>query len=150
MIFENCLFEGNSTSGIFALNYYGTSPTFSVLNCTFDNNSIVWSEDPSDLIGGFTITNCIFSNNETTFSGNNLRGKTAFSLTSEAIDNYGTGCVSSADPGYITTTRTNPSDWNITETSPAHRIGSTTVAPVTDIAGNPRDDPPDAGCWELR
>jgi len=144
--FENCLFEGNTATNIFDVHIWG-AVTFKVINCTFDNNSSIWDEDPSSYTG-FAITNCIFSNNSTTFRGNNLRGQTTYSLTSEEITSYGTGCVKNTNPGYMSTSRSDPDDWKITASSPAKNIGTTSGTPATDMGGSARSTPYDAGCWE--
>ncbi len=145
--FENCLFEGNGNN-IFNLNYWGGTPTFILRNCTFDGNNSVWNED-EDCYTNFSIVNCIFSNNSVTFRGNNLRGKTTYSLTSEPLTGYGAGCVSSTNPQYISSSRSIPSDWKILVTSPARDIGTGSI-PSTDISGYPRSGIIDAGCWEVQ
>lgn len=146
VIFENCLFEGNQCTNIFDLNYWGGTPTFTITNCTFDNNTSIWDED-EDQYTNFSIKNCIFSNNGTVFRGNNLRGKTIYSLTSEALTGYGTGCVSNSNPQYVSGSRSNPSDWKIGGSSPADNIGTSTGTPSFDLGGNTRVGSIDAGCW---
>jgi hypothetical protein len=144
--YENCLFEGNTATKIFYFGYSSGTPTFKVMNCTFDNNtSLFGSDDPGYFLTNLAFTNCIFSNNTTTFAGNNLRSKTTYSLTSEAITNYGTGCVSNSNPSYALSSRANPTDWMITSSSPAKDIGTSTGVPITDMAGATRSGAWDAG-----
>ncbi|MBN1578214.1 MAG: DUF2341 domain-containing protein, partial [Chitinispirillaceae bacterium] len=149
-IFENCLFEGNAK--IFTFDYWSGSPTISIINCTFDNNTELFSSDLYiDRAANVSIKNCIFSGNTTTFpSGDVLKGKTTYSLTSEATTGYGTGCVSNSYPRYVSVTRDNPSDWMILSVSPAQNLGSSTGAPLIDISGYSRSGNPDAGCWEVQ
>ncbi|MBN1306613.1 MAG: hypothetical protein JXA18_01755 [Chitinispirillaceae bacterium] len=156
--FENCLFEGNAATNVFDINFWGGTPTFTLMNCTFDNNTSIWDEDPDTaIIAEFAIVNCIFSNNATTFRGDNLRGKTAYSLTSEALTGYGTGCVSNADPLYgvaAVASRSAPADWRPTSASPACNLGTLTNAPDVDISDTIRIQDStgrrDAGCWDIR
>jgi hypothetical protein len=147
--FQNCLFEGNTATKIFSFTYSSGTPTFKVTNCTFDNNtSLFGGDDFSYFLTNFAFTNCIFSNNTSTFDGNNFRSKTTYSLTSEAITYYGTGCVSNSNPSYVSSSRANPTDWKISSSSPAKNIGTTTGAPTIDIGAISRASPYDAGCWE--
>jgi len=145
VIIENCLFEGNTCTDIFNLNYWGGTPTFSITNCTFDNNKSIWDED-EDQNTNFSIKNSIFSGNITTFRGNNLRSKTTYSLTSESTSGYGTGCVT-GDPKYVSSSRNNPSDWKLSEGSAADNIGTSSGAPTIDLGGVARSGSIDAGCW---
>lgn len=146
VIFENCLFEGNTCTNIFDLNYWGGSPIFTITNCTFDNNTSIWDED-EDNSTNFSLKNCIFSGNGTTFRGNLLRGKTSYSLTSEGLSGYGTGCVSNGTPQYVSGSRNNPSDWKLKNGTPADGIGTTSGAPGVDLGGFSRSGGNDAGCW---
>lgn len=146
VIFENCLFEGNTCSEIFNLNYWGGAPTFTITNCTFDNNNNIWNTDVY-YNTNFSIKNCIFSNNTSTFQGDNLRSKTSYSLTSESTDGYGTGCVTNSNPQYVSSSRNNPSDWKFNDETPADNIGNPIGAPAVDLGGNLRSDSIDAGCW---
>lgn len=144
--FENCLFEGNTCNDIFNLNFGGGSPFFTITNCTFDNNASIWNKDETNY-ANFSLKNCIFSGNTTTFRGNNLRGKTTYSLTSESVDGYGTGCVSNGNPQYVTSSRNNPSDWKLASGTPADDIGTSSGAPEIDLEGAVRSSSIDAGCW---
>lgn len=144
--FENCLFEGNTCNDIFNLNYGGGSPFFTITNCTFDNNASIWNKDETNY-ANFSLKNCIFSGNTTTFRGNNLRGKTTYSLTSESVSGYGTGCVSNGNPQYVTSSRNNPSDWKLASGTPADDIGTSSGAPEIDLEGAVRSSSIDAGCW---
>ena len=155
--FENCLFEGNISTNIFDLNIYSGTPTLILMNCTFDNNTSIWSTDPANYITNYAITNCIFSNNTTTFRGANLRGKTTYSLTTEALTGYGTGCKSATDPLYTVAakaSRTAPVDWRPVSNSPARNVGIATGAPTVDLADTTRIQDStgkrDAGCWDIR
>ena len=147
-LFTNCLFEGNDK--IFEIDYWGGSPTIKVVNCTFDTNTEIFNVDiGSSYAANVSIFNCIFSGNTTTYpAGDVFKGKTSYSLTSESVTGYGTGCVSNAGPGYISGTRNNPSDWMIQLSSPGLDIGTLSGAPATDIGGYARSGSPDAGCWE--
>lgn len=148
--YENCLFEGNTgNEGIFKFSFNGGTPTINIINCTFDNNTKVFYQDLS-YGTNHTIKNCIFSNNGTIFPGNILRGKTTYSITSEEITNYGTGCIKSTDIKFVSSNRIVPSDWRLQNSSPARNMGNSTGAPVTDISGSSRSDGYiDAGCWEV-
>lgn len=144
---ENCLFEGNTCGSVISINPWGENPALIITNCTFDNNTRVFSADPGGSIAKYVFKNNIFSGNTTTFMGNNLRGKTTYSLTSEDITGYGTGCISNSNPQYHFANRNKPSDWRIADGSPGDGIGTTTGAPSTDIAGQARGGSIDAGCW---
>ncbi|MBN1760730.1 MAG: DUF2341 domain-containing protein, partial [Chitinispirillaceae bacterium] len=150
VIFENCLFEGNVK--IFTLDYWGGSPAITITNCTFDNNTELFSGDLYiDRAANVSIKNCLFSGNTNTFpSGDVFKGKTTYSLTSEATTGYGSGCISNSNPRYVSATRSEPSNWMILSNSPAQNLGTATGAPSTDISGYPRSGNPDAGCWEVQ
>lgn len=143
----NCLFEGNTCGSVISINPWDGNPALIITNCTFDNNTRVFSADPGGSIANYVFKNNIFSGNTTTFMGNNLRGKTTYSLTSEDITGYGTGCISNSNPQYHFANRNKPSDWRIADGSPGDGIGTTTGAPSTDIAGQARGGSIDAGCW---
>ncbi len=145
-LLTNCLFEGNTN--VFDLLYWGGSPTITIFNCTFDNNDTIWVDDPT-YTTNISLKNCIFSNNTIMFQGNNLRGVTTNSLTSESTSGYGSGCVSNSNPSYVGSSRSIPSDWMIQSGSPAENIGTSTGAPTSDISGYSRSSP-DAGCWEYQ
>ncbi len=157
-IFENCLITGNKT--VFKLNYYGGMPVLSFVNCTFDSNSVI--SEITQFTSSFanvTIKNCIFSNNATIFPvtavGDSLRAKTTYSLTSEDVTKYGTGCIRASDPLYgKSSSRSAPVDWRPQPASPARNIGTSTGAPTVDISDTIRIQDStgrrDAGCWDIR
>jgi len=112
--FVSTLFEGNTgASGIFDLTISGGSYlTYKITNCTFDNNTAIWSNEGnnSSMHSNWGFKNNIFSNNTTTFPGNNLRTVITYAHTSEACTNYGTRCISDTDLEYSQGTRANPTD----------------------------------------
>ncbi|MFC1585399.1 Ig-like domain-containing protein [Fibrobacterota bacterium] len=144
--FENCLFENNQS--IFQLNVWGGSPTFNIINCTFDNNTRIFDINQSNSDANFNFINNIYSGSPVDpLPTSALEARASYTLTSEACDNYGTGCISSADPGYGQQTRENPSDWQISAGSAARGIGTSSGSPADDIAGSSRGLPPSAGAW---
>ncbi|HEX3019034.1 MAG TPA: autotransporter-associated beta strand repeat-containing protein, partial [Chitinispirillaceae bacterium] len=149
--FNNCLFEGNScVNGIFGLLYTGGTPDLNLINCTFDNNNMIFSSDDSWGKDYDDIKNCIFINNSATLPGANLKARTTYTLTSESTTGYGTGCIEIADPLFVTSTRDIPSDWLIKNISPARDTGTNTGAPGTDLGNASRNDGhADAGCFEF-
>jgi autotransporter-associated beta strand protein len=152
IIFENCLFENNAL--VFFIQFWNGSPTLKLINCTFDNNAQIFDSDfDNNRAGNISIMNCIFSGRTSYFQGSVLKGKTSYSLTSEALAGYGANCVSNATPRYKNSTRDIASDWMITYSqaapSPANNIGNPTGALPTDISGYARISKPDAGCWEI-
>ena len=150
LVLENCLFEGNTCTDVIFVNPYNVSPVLNITNCTFDNNSSLFSSDPNSNIANYSFKNNIFSNNTITFRGNNLRGKTTYSLTSEPLTGYNTtGNVSNPDPLYMASIPAIPSDWKPQSGSPASQIGTSTGAPLYDIAGDTRGPQVDAGCFVL-
>ncbi len=145
ILFENCLFEGNTCNNIYEFTYGSGSPVFKIINCTFDRNNSIWNRDESNN-ANFSFKNCIFSENTITFRGDNLRAKTTYSLTNESTAGYGTGCVS-GNPNYVSSSRNNPSDWQLSDGTSADNIGTTIDAPTVDLGGNLRGGSIDAGCW---
>lgn len=146
--FENCLFTGNKT--IFRFHFWNVNalPDFNVINCTFDNNDTVFVSEGQYDISEMMFTSCIFSNNLKILQSSYFTGQISYSLTSEDITNYGPGCISDEDPLYIEEEgRQIPSDWIPQALSPAKEIGNPQTAPEFDIAGNPRTEIIDAGCW---
>lgn len=154
--FINCLFEGNTSDAVLDLNFWAgaAAPAVNIINCTFDENTNIFGTNDVDVYNGITIMNCIFSNNGTTFPGNNLRSVTTYSMTSEVITDYGTGCVSGSDPDYLVSSRSDPSDWRPSPSSAARNIGTAAGAPTLDISDTVRieddTDKRDAGCWDIR
>jgi len=146
LIFENCLFTGNKT--ILKVHFWGVGePYLRVNNCTIDNNDTVLVSQDMYTITDMLFSNCIFSNNKKTLPNSYFTQQISYSLTYEDITDYGENCVSDTNPMYTSEIREKPSDWIPQALSPAKEIGNLQTAPEFDIAGNPRTEIIDAGCW---
>ncbi|MDG5814141.1 autotransporter-associated beta strand repeat-containing protein [Chitinispirillales bacterium ANBcel5] len=144
--FVNCIFHDNDV--VFTFDRWGlTNATFKVINCTFDGNINVHNNSNTELIDNFSFINNIYSNNGSIFPNNNYRAKASYSLSDESVAEYGTGSIQ-GDPDYKESVRTLPGHWQITRSSPAVNIGTSSTAPLTDIGGFLRLNGPDAGAWE--
>lgn len=145
--FQNCLFTSNTHTQLFTISNYGASYV-EFYNCTFDDVGTLLDADldNSQEVPYTKFQNCIFTGTWTA-PGNNWRGITTYSLTSEALTGYGTGCVSDTDPGFQVASPTTIAQYQITSTSSAKAIGLSTNAPTIDIANNTRSGDWDAGVY---
>lgn len=157
---ENCLFVNNNLNkGLIHVEFWDenySKTDFSITNCTFDNNNIVF-DMPGQISNNsnLSIKNCIFSNNPTIFPNNSngatLKSYTTYSITNQYLSGYGDYCIRQTNPRYTVTPhpyREKPSDWRITDLSPAKNHGTSSVAPSIDIGSNMRRMAPDIGAWE--
>lgn len=136
--FENCLFTNNER--VFLFNLWSVAQNISFTNCTFDDNATVFYIQQVAFTSGVMFKNCIFSNNTNITSGNGADFL-------NRITGQFTG-----DPLYVSTTRTDPSDWKLSNTSPVKAYYDTTGSPMFDIGGNIRGSENgklDGGCWAL-
>lgn len=160
----NCLFFNNlnfgaGAGGAVCNNASASTAPVKAVNCTFADNSAAigggfaqWQ----DATGTATldIQNCIFYNNlgvdyeiedgtpTVTSSGGNLGGDQSLAaVLVQTNDQLGLDPLF-VDPGFF--------DYRLQPGSPCIDKGVAAGAPTTDIAGNPRDDKPDQGCYEFQ
>lgn len=149
--FENCLFVNNSISmGLIQLSMYTAGRKISFVNCTFDNNVKLFKKN-SGPDTGITFKNSVFSGNGSIFTGDSMRGKATYCLTSDTVlTKYGTGCLSGNPQYVVATSRAKASDWKITAGGLAETNGIVTGAPADDIGGKSRRTatPVGVGCWK--
>jgi len=149
---DNAIFWGNSTIFKAASNQNVNGPYGNVFNSTFYNNSTVYSSsiDAASASNGKYVdfTNCIFKGN-TTIADVDITPYWTYCVipTSENTSNWGTGYVSSDDPGFVVSPSVN-SDFQVSSGSVSDDAGTNTNAPATDIAGNSREGTYDIGAYE--
>ena len=136
----NCIFSNITKTQFVLCNIGYGSLQVKIRNCTFDTiTSWSASDLAADETDNVTIQGCIFTGTTTYPTGNNWRSIIKYSLTSEAITNYGNGCVSAADPRFEKgSSRTLPMDWKLKRNSPARNISRVSSLTTIDIAGNNR------------
>ena len=136
----NCIFSNITKTQFVLCNIGYGSLQVKIRNCTFDTiTSWSASDLAADETDNITIQGCIFTGNTAYPTGNNWRSIIKYSLTSEAITNYGNGCVSAADPRFEKgSSRTLPMDWKLKRNSPARNISRVSSLTTIDIAGNNR------------
>ena len=136
----NCIFSNITKTQFVLCNIGHGSLQVKIRNCTFDTiKSWSASDLAADETDNVTIQGCIFTGTTTYPTGNNWRTIIKYSLTSEAITNYGDGCVSAADPRFEKgSSRTLPMDWKLKRNSPARNVGRVSTLTTIDIAGNNR------------
>ncbi len=136
----NCIFSNITKTQFVLCNIGYGSLQVKIENCTFDTiTSWSASDLAADETDNVTIQGCIFTGTTTYPTGNNWRSIITYSLTSEAITNYGDGCVSAADPRFEKdSSRTLPMDWKLKRNSPARNISRVSPLTTIDIAGNNR------------
>jgi len=146
VVFENCLFVNNECDFLIQFDIYSSGvPSVQINNCTFDNNNAVFDIKNLNSTNYISITNCIFSDNGAI--PQLLKGKIDYSLVIDNTTGYGEHCVIDTNPFYTSEIREKPSDWIPQALSLAKEIGNPQTAPEFDIAGNPRTEIIDAGCW---
>lgn len=136
----NCIFSNITKTQFVLCNIGYGSLQVKIRNCTFDTiTSWSASDLAADETDNITIQGCIFTGTIVYPTGNNWRSIIKYSLTSEAITNYGAGCVSAADPRFEKgSSRTLPMDWKLKRNSPARNVGRVSSLTAIDIAGNNR------------
>ena len=136
----NCIFSNITKTQFVLCNIGYGSLQVNIRNCTFDTiTSWSASDLAADETDNITIQGCIFTGTTVYPTGNNWRSIIKYSLTSEAITNYGDGCVSAADPRFEKgSSRTLPMDWKLKRNSPARNVGRVSSLTTIDIAGNNR------------
>ncbi len=137
--FENCLFHNNSLIAEFEF-WGGAVPKINVNYCTFDDNDTIFKFVGSFSKDSVKVTNSIFSSN------------TIIAHGYDAFSSKITGSVTRIDSLFAVDTRSNPSDWKLSEDSRAKAIADTTGAPIYDISRTIRgslNGKYDAGCWTL-
>ena len=136
----NCIFSNITKTQFVLCNIGYGSLQVKIRNCTFDTiTSWSASDLAADETDNITIQGCIFTGTTVYPTGNNWRSIIKYSLTSEAITNYGAGCVSAADPRFEKgSSRTLPMDWKLKRNSPARNVGRVSSLATIDIAGNNR------------
>ena len=136
----NCIFSNITKTQFVLCNIGYGSLQVKIRNCTFDTiTSWSASDLAADETDNITIQGCIFTGTTVYPTGNNWRSIIKYSLTSEAITNYGDGCVSAADPRFEKgSSRTLPMDWKLKRNSPARNVGRVSSLTTIDIAGNNR------------
>lgn len=136
----NCIFSNITKTQFVLCNIGYGSLQVKIRNCTFDTiTSWSASDLAADETDNITIQGCIFTGTTVYPTGNNWRSIIKYSLTSEAITNYGDGCVSAADPRFEKgSSRTLPMDWKLKRNSPARNVGRVSTLTTIDIAGNNR------------
>lgn len=135
---ENCLIVNNNfTRGLFDMNFWSAGPVINIKNCTFDNNTNIFYVNNNIAVTSINITNCIFSNNTSISSG-------SASFAARITKSF------NGNPFYDSDVFEQPSDWKLSDSSPAVGMCDTTGSPIIDIAGNLRGSSEgkyDAGCW---
>jgi len=103
-----------------------------VINCTIARNSANYG---SGIANNGTVTNCIVWQNSRSDVGGS---RPSYSCTGEVLD--GDNSNLRADPLFISMNGTDPAAWDLRlqNGSPCIDSASSTAAPITDIAGNPR------------
>lgn len=136
----NCIFSNITKTQFVLCNIGYGSLQVKIRNCTFDTiTSWSASDLAADETDNITIQGCIFTGTTVYPTGNNWRSIIKYSLTSEAITNYGDGCVSAADPRFEKgSSRTLPMDWKLKRNSPARNVSRVSSLTTIDIAGNNR------------
>lgn len=136
----NCIFSNITKTQFVLCNIGYGSLQVKIRNCTFDTiTSWSASDLAADETDNITIQGCIFTGTTVYPTGNNWRSIIKYSLTSEAITNYGDGCVSAADPRFEKgSSRTLPMDWKLKRNSPARNVSRVSTLTTIDIAGNNR------------
>ncbi len=151
-IFNNCLLYENSADygGGGAYFYYGGAMN----NCTFSNNTTIsygggaFIENEEYWYDESLLNNCILWDNTAVSNGNDIYiaidGIVLYTCASDGLADGVDNCIIS-NPLWLDAGN---NDYHLSDLSPCIGSGSTTYAPVTDIEGILRGDPPDMGAYE--
>ncbi|MDG5815711.1 autotransporter-associated beta strand repeat-containing protein [Chitinispirillales bacterium ANBcel5] len=155
--FKNTIFKNNpgtifNRSGV---NFNWPGPYGRIVNCVFYNNGTINSGEISEEYIAenkfYIIKNSIFKNNTTITNEVNLKQQWIHNIipTSESLDDWGENSIRNDDPGFINSSPSLASHFDITKESVARDAGTTSNAPTIDIRGEQRIGTNDIGAYEF-
>jgi len=152
LIITNSIFWGN-TGTIFSQpnSHNSPGPYGTVTNCTFYGNSTINGDNSISSTDGnktVIIKNSIFWNNTTIVAKDIIKPYYTYNLLPAGQSEWGTGCISTDDPGFIKSSPDKATDFGLLISSEAIDNANNTGAPSVDITGTSRSGTYDIGAFE--